>query len=63
MQINPTKSDTVDAYKLIPNAVQQWCLFGFQWLGKYFFYKAKVFRSKEAPAGFDSLPEPIVNIV
>jgi hypothetical protein len=58
-----SKSDIVDAYKLIPNAVQQWRLFGFQWLGKYFFDKAKVFGSKEAPAGFDSLPETIVNIV
>jgi hypothetical protein len=58
-----SKSDIVDAYKLIPNAVQQWRLFGFKWLGKHFFDKAKVFGSKEAPAGFDSLPETIVNIV
>jgi hypothetical protein len=58
-----SKSDIVDVYKLIPNAVQQWRLFGFQWLGKYFFDKAKVFGSKEAPAGFNSLPETIVNIV
>jgi hypothetical protein len=58
-----SKSDIVDAYKLIPNAVQQWRLFGFKWLGKYFFDKAKVFGSKEAPAGFDSLPETILNIV
>ena len=58
-----SKSDIVDAYKLIPNAVQQWRLFGFQWLGKYFFDKTKVFGCKEAPAGFDSLPETIVNII
>jgi hypothetical protein len=58
-----SKSDIVDAYKLIPNAVKEWRLFGFQWLGKFFFDKMKVFGSKEAPASFDSLPETIVNIV
>jgi hypothetical protein len=58
-----SKNDIVDAYKLIPNAIKEWRLFGFQWLGKFFFDKTKVFGSKEAPASFDSLPETIVNIV
>jgi len=58
-----SKNDIVDAYKLIPNAVQQYRLFGFKWLNRYFFDKTKVFGSKEAPASFDSLPETIVNIV
>jgi len=58
-----SKTDIVDAYKLIPNAVQNWRLFGFTWLGRYFFDKTKVFGSREAPASFDSLPETIVNIV
>jgi len=58
-----SKSDIVDAYKLIPNAVEQYKLFGFRWLGRYFYDKTKVFGSKEAPASFDSLPETIVNIV
>jgi hypothetical protein len=58
-----SKSDINDAYKLIPNAVQQYRLFGFKWLNRFFFDKTKVFGSKEAPASFDSLPETIVNIV
>jgi hypothetical protein len=58
-----SKSDIVDAYKLIPNAVEQYKLFGFRWLSRYFYDKTKVFGSKEAPANFDSLPETIVNIV
>jgi hypothetical protein len=58
-----SKSDIVDAYKLIPNAIEQYRLFGFRWLKRYFYDKTKVFGSKEAPASFDSLPETIVNIV
>jgi len=58
-----SKSDIVDAYKLIPNAVEQYRLFGFRWLNRYFYDKTKVFGSKEAPASFDSLPETIVNII
>jgi hypothetical protein len=43
-----SKSDIVDAYKLIPNAVEQYRLFGFRWLNRYFYDKTKVFGSKEA---------------
>ena len=42
-----SKSDIVDAYKLIPNAVQQWRLFGFKWLGKYFLTKQKSLVAKK----------------
>jgi len=58
-----SKSDIKDAFKLIPNAEEQWKLYGFEWLGKYFFDTSTVFGSKAAPAFFDSLPETIVNIV
>jgi len=57
------KSDIKDAYKLIPNAEEQWRLYGFEWLGKFFFDCRTVFGSKAAPAHFDALPETIVNIV
>jgi hypothetical protein len=57
------KEDIQDAYKLIPNPVVQWQLYGFEWLGKFFFDTTTVFGSKAAPAGFDVLPETIVNIV
>jgi hypothetical protein len=57
------KEDIQDAYKLIPNAQEQWHLYGFEWLGKFFFDTTTVFGSKAAPASFDSLPETIVNIV
>jgi hypothetical protein len=57
------KEDIQDAYKLIPNVKEQWHLYGFEWLGKYFFDTTTVFGSKAAPASFDSLPETIVNIV
>jgi len=58
-----SKSDIKDAFKLIPNAEDQWKLYGFEWLGRYFFDTSTVFGSKAAPAFFDSLPETIVNIV
>jgi hypothetical protein len=58
-----TKQDIQDAYKLIPNPKGQWHLYGFEWLGKYFFDTTTVFGSKAAPASFDPLPETIVNIV
>jgi hypothetical protein len=35
----------------------------YQWLGKFFLDKTKVFGSREAPASFASLPETIVNFV
>jgi hypothetical protein len=35
------KKDIVDAYKLIPNAVQEWRLFGFKWLGNISMIKQK----------------------
>ena len=57
------KSDIKDAYKLIPNAMEQWRLYGFEWLGKTFFDSRTVFGSKAAPAHFDALPETIVNVV
>jgi hypothetical protein len=57
------KEDIQDAYKLIPNAEEQWHLYGFEWLGKYFYDTTTVFGSKASPASFDSLPETIVNIV
>lgn len=57
------KSDIKDAYKLVPNPVEQWRLYGFKWLGKTFFDTTTVFGSKVAPASFDCLAETIVNIV
>jgi hypothetical protein len=57
------KEDIQDAYKLIPNAKEQWHLYGFEWLGKFFYDTTTVFGSKAAPASFDSLPETVVNIV
>jgi hypothetical protein len=30
------KPDIQDAYKLIPNPKEQWGLYGFSWLGKFF---------------------------
>jgi hypothetical protein len=58
-----SKTDIMDAYKLIPNAVDQWRLYGFEWLGKFFYDTRTVFGSRAAPAFFDSLPETLVNIV
>jgi hypothetical protein len=58
-----SKTDIQDAYKLIPNPVSQWHLYGFEWLGKYFFDTTTVFGSKTAPASFDPVPDTIVNIV
>jgi hypothetical protein len=58
-----SKQDIQDAYKLIPNPVSDWRLYGFSWLGKYFFDTSTVFGSKVAPASFDPLPETLVNIV
>lgn len=37
-------------------------MFGFWWLGRWFFYKTAIFGSKAAPAQFDHLPETLVNI-
>ncbi len=56
------KFDIQDAYKLIPGDPQQWGLFGFKWLGKFFFDITRVFGSKAAPEEFDALPETLVNI-
>jgi hypothetical protein len=56
------KPDIRDAYKLIPNPVPQWRLYGFTWLGKLFFDSTTVFGSAAAPASFDPLPETTVNI-
>jgi hypothetical protein len=58
-----SKTDIQDAYKLIPNAVAQWHLYGFESLGKYFFDTTTVFGSKAATALFDPIPDTIVNIV
>ncbi len=58
-----SKQDIQDAYKLIPNPRAQWHHYGFEWLGKFFFYMTTVFGSKAAPVSFDPLPETIVNIV
>jgi hypothetical protein len=58
-----SKTDIQDAYKLIPNAIDQWHLYGFEWLGKFFFDTTTVFGSKAAPAFFDPVPETIVNVV
>jgi hypothetical protein len=57
-----SKQDIQDAYKLIPNPQEQWHLYGFEWLGKFFFDTTTVFGSKAAPASFDPLPETMVNI-
>ena len=57
------KSDIKDAYKLVPNPVSQWNLYGFAWLGMKFFDTTTVFGSKAAPAAFDCVAETVVNIV
>jgi len=31
------KSDIQDAYKLVPNPVTEWRLYGFKWLGQFLF--------------------------
>ena len=54
------KSDIKDAYKLIPNAKEQWRLYGFEWLGKLFL---TVKWSLAAKLHQPILPETIVNIV
>ncbi len=56
------KYDMVDAFKLIPGLPDQWRMFGFSWLGKYFFDVTTVFGSGSAPANFDGLPETVANI-
>lgn len=48
------KEDIQDAYKLVPNPVEQRGLYGFEWLGKYFLDTTTV---------FGTLPETIVNNV
>jgi hypothetical protein len=58
-----SKSDIQDAYKTIPNAIEQRHYYGFKWLGKFFYDKTTVFGSAAAPAWFDPLSELIVNIV
>jgi hypothetical protein len=58
-----SKTDIQDAYKLIPNPISDWRLYGFTWLGKFFVDTTTVFGSKTAPASFDPLPETLVNIV
>jgi len=58
-----TKFDMQDAYKLIPGHPGQWWLYGFQWLGRYFYDVTTVFGSGAAPANFDTLPETVANIV
>ncbi len=40
-----SKSDIKDAFRLIPNAEDQWNLYVFEWLGKYFFDTSTVFGS------------------
>ncbi len=57
-----SKTDIQDAYKLIPNPVNEWKYYGFSWLGQFFLDTTTVFGSKVAPASFDPLPETIVNI-
>ncbi len=57
-----SKQDIQGAYKLIPNLQEQWHLYGFEWLGKFFFDTTTVFGSKAAPASFDPLPETMVNV-
>ncbi len=56
------KFDIQDAYKLITGDLSKWGLFGFKWLGKFFFNVTRVFGSKAAPEEFDGLPETLVNI-
>lgn len=58
-----SKYDLSDAYKNIPSDPNQWNLYGFQWLGKFFFECTTVFGSKAAPETFDCLPETLVNLV
>jgi len=57
------KFDMQDAYKLIPGHPGQWWLYGFIWLGRYFYDVTTVFGSGSAPANFDALPETVANIV
>ncbi len=58
-----SKSDMQDAYKLIPNVTEQRRLYGFKWLGKFFYDKTTVFGSAAAPAWFDPLSELVVQLV
>jgi hypothetical protein len=58
-----SKSDIVDAYKLVPNAENQHRMYGFRWGERFFYDKTTVFGSRAAPAFFDSLLETIENIV
>jgi hypothetical protein len=58
-----SKTDFVDAFKLIPCNVNEWGHFGLKWLGKYFADVSTPFGSKSAPANFDCLGETIVNFV
>jgi hypothetical protein len=44
-----SKQDIQDAYKLIPNPVPDWRLYGFSWLGKYFFDTSTVLAVKSLP--------------
>ncbi len=41
------KEDIQDAYKLIPNAEEKWHLYGFEWLGKYFFDTTTVLEARQ----------------
>jgi hypothetical protein len=43
-----SKSDIQDAYKTIPNAIEQRHCYRFKWLGKFFYHKTTVFESAAA---------------
>ena len=57
------KNDLSNAFKIIPGHPSQWRLFGFSWLGKFFYDVTTVFGSVSEPANFDGLPETLSNIM
>lgn len=56
------KVDFCDAFKQVGSHPSQWKLFGFCWLGRFFYDLTTVFGAKSAPQNFDFLAEVLVNI-
>ena len=57
-----SKSDLVDAYKLIPSHASEGGFYGFKWLGNFFADTTIAFGSTAAPAKFDNFGETVTNI-
>ena len=54
-----SKTDIVDAFKLIPIAPHLWKFHGVKWKGNYYFYKRLCFGSRSSPKIFTLLSEAI----